>query len=196
MSNKQPPQHVIPEESSDSLEISTQLHRPVLLETVVTFLAPVPGERYLDLTAGYGGHAARIMDGIGTKGQTTLVDRDDNAIRELQFLAERGARIVQNDFASYAEIAAKEHEQFDMILVDLGVSSPQLDREERGFSIRANGPLDMRMDQSQPQTAADVVNRFSERRLVDIITAYGEEPLGSARRIAKAIVTALSLIHI
>jgi 16S rRNA (cytosine1402-N4)-methyltransferase len=163
-----------------------QPHQPVLLEQVVELLAPNKGETYLDLTAGYGGHARAIIGKIGTASLATLVDRDEYAISSLQPLGEAGARIIKSDFASAATELMETGEQFDMILIDLGVSSPQLDNGERGFSIQRPGPLDMRMDQMQSMTAADLINTYPMERLAQIIREYGEEP--KARAIAKAIV--------
>lgn len=168
-----------------------QLHQPVLLEQTVHLLAPKSGETYLDLTAGYGGHAREVIRQIGVAHNATLVDRDDFAIQHLQDLKEEGARIIQSDYATAASDLARAGEQFDMILVDLGVSSPQLDNPDRGFSIIRSGPLDMRMDRTQQKTAADLVNTATEAYLATIIRDYGEEP--RARAIAKGIVGARPL---
>lgn len=168
-----------------------QLHQPVLLGQVVELLAPKQGETYLDLTAGYGGHAREVIGRIGVAKNATLVDRDDFAIQHLQDLAEQGARIIKSDYASAALMLANRGEQFDMILVDLGVSSPQLDNADRGFSFVRAGQLDMRMDRDQPQTAADLVNNTPEEELAHIIREYGEEP--KARTVARAIVQARPL---
>lgn len=163
------------------------IHIPVLLEDVLTYLAPVKGETYLDLTAGYGGHARAIIERIGNDASlATLVDRDAHAEAALKPLIAAGARFIRSDFASAAQTLAQEGEQFDMILADLGVSSPQLDRAERGFSFMQEGPLDMRMDQRQEKTAADIVNHYSAEALEKLIKVYGEEP--HAKRIAQAIV--------
>lgn len=188
MSKHTPPQqlHGPSSESSDSKEF--KLHEPVLLEHVIELLAPQKGESYLDLTAGYGGHASRIVERTGAPRQATLVDRDSNAIAELQSFRQAGARLIHDDFAHAAETLAESGEAFDMILVDLGVSSPQLDREERGFSFRLAGPLDMRMDNRQTQTAADMVNRLPRDELARIIHDYGEESTHRSRVIAQAIV--------
>lgn len=164
-----------------------QLHIPVLLEDVIALLAPKSGERYLDLTAGYGGHASKIIDVVGP-GNVTLVDRDNEAIAALQPMAADGARLIHSDFATAAADLAEAGDMFDMILVDLGVSSPQLDRAERGFSIKRDGPLDMRMDQSTEQTAAELINNASKSELARIIETYGEERPAVAQRIALAIV--------
>lgn len=165
-----------------------QLHLPVLLNATLDVLAPKKGDSYLDLTAGYGGHAREITGRIGAASNATLVDRDDFAIQHLQDLAEKGARIIQSDFASAARVLANNGEQFDVILIDLGVSSPQLDNQDRGFSFSRSGPLDMRMDRSQPETAADFVNNASEERLASVIRDYGEEP--KARAVAREITQA------
>ncbi len=168
-----------------------QLHKPVLLEATLRVLAPKQGETYLDLTAGYGGHAREVIGIIGAASNATLVDRDDFAIQHLQDLAQQGARIIRNDFASAVKILADRGEQFDTILIDLGVSSPQLDNQDRGFSIIRPGPLDMRMDREQQETAADLINTAPEAKLASIIREYGEEP--KARAIAREIMQARPL---
>ena len=119
-----------------------------------------------------------------------LVDRDDNAINTLGDLAKKGATLIHKDFESAAQDLVKQGRTFDVILADLGVSSPQLDRAERGFSFRFDGPLDMRMDNRTETTAADIVNSYSVDELTRLITHYGEESPGRARRIAQAIVKA------
>lgn len=188
MSKKHPPQHATTAEGQ-----SEQLHLPVLLDKVVELLAPQPGQTYLDLTAGYGGHAKAIIERIGSAQTVTLVDRDENAIRELEILKQSGAQVVHDDFASFAERAVAEGVRYDMVLVDLGVSSPQLDRAERGFSIQHTGPLDMRMDPRQELSALSLVNRTREAELARIIEEYGEERPRQSARIAHAIVLARPL---
>jgi 16S rRNA (cytosine1402-N4)-methyltransferase len=162
------------------------IHVPVLLDDSLSLLAPVRGETYLDLTAGYGGHATHIIDVIGAD-KATLVDRDQQSIDHLKQFQDQGARLEKSDFATYAELAAARNEKYDMVLVDLGVSSPQLDIAERGFSIQRDGPLDMRMDASASVTAAEIVNRSSEKDLTRIIETYGEERRSQAQKIAHAI---------
>jgi 16S rRNA (cytosine1402-N4)-methyltransferase len=166
-----------------------QLHIPVLFDDVIRLLHPKKGERYLDLTAGYGGHARAVITQIGNAKDATLVDRDTFAT---SFLQENlpGARLIQSDFFAAAENLARADERFDMILLDLGVSSPQLDIAERGFSFNADAPLDMRMDQSQGVTAADIVNRWPESTLAEIIRDFGEETPNQSAKIAHAIVRA------
>ena len=163
-----------------------QLHIPVLLDEVVNVLAPKNGETYLDLTAGLGGHSKEITRQIGDEKLAILVDRDEDAIRELR--KQCGfTNLMKSDFLSACKELSDKGKQFDMILMDLGVSSPQLDRAQRGFSFMSDGPLDMRMDQSQSWTAAELVNRASEKDLSQIIVQYGEESVKTASRIAAAI---------
>ncbi len=166
--------------------MNTQPHQPVLLSPVIKILSPKKGETYLDGTAGYGGHAAPIIDLLGDTGQAILVDRDANAVRALSERFGDRADIIHADFHEAADRLLEEGRLVDMILLDLGVSSPQIDNPDRGFSFKADAPLDMRMDQSQAYTAADLVNTMSERDLERIIRTYGEEP--KARAVAKMIV--------
>jgi 16S rRNA (cytosine1402-N4)-methyltransferase len=164
------------------------LHVPVLLESTIELLNPKLGENYLDLTAGYGGHASRILDITGNFADSTLVDRDNYAIERLKSLSDKGTRLICTDFVSAAKQLTDEGRKFDLVLVDLGVSSPQLDQSDRGFSFTNSGPLDMRMDRSQKLTAAELVNNASLSELTRIINQYGEEPIGQAKIIASAIV--------
>jgi 16S rRNA (cytosine1402-N4)-methyltransferase len=162
-------------------------HVPVLLEATLDTLHPILGESYLDLTAGYGGHARKFLEMTKNYADSVLVDRDDFAIGQLGEFTEKGVRLLHTDFVSAAKQLVEEGRQFNIVLVDLGVSSPQLDMGERGFSFTHNGPLDMRMDRRQDVSAETLVNTASKDELVRIITQYGEEPLGFARRIAQAI---------
>lgn len=171
-----------------SIKEHPPLHVPVLLKSTLETLRPKEGENYLDLTAGYGGHARAVLSLTNNYGESCLVDRDEFAIKHLADLAQRGTRLLHTDFLSAAEQLVKEGKQFSLILLDLGVSSPQLDIPERGFSFTYDGPLDMRMDSTQSKTAQELVNRSSEAELFRIIREYGEEPTGVARRYAKAIV--------
>ncbi len=166
----------------------TTKHYPVLLAEVLAVLSPQEGDSYLDLTAGYGGHAAAVLDRTLPKPHsTTLVDRDQNAIAHLdEQFAGRGIQIIHKDFLSASRELLQQEKQFDIILADLGVSSPHLDNASRGFSIKADGPLDMRMDESQQLTAAEVVNNYDQAELVRILQTYGEEP--RAKKIAQLIV--------
>ncbi|USN96319.1 MAG: 16S rRNA (cytosine(1402)-N(4))-methyltransferase RsmH [Candidatus Nomurabacteria bacterium] len=164
------------------------LHIPVLLDSTLELLDPKPGESYLDLTAGYGGHAQAILGATGCESRATLVDRDDFAISQLAGFSKKGARLLHTDFVSATRQLIEEGKQFDIVLIDLGVSSPQLDQSERGFSFTHSGPLDMRMDRRQEMTAKQLVNTASADELARIIRNYGEESPGVARRIANAIV--------
>lgn len=162
------------------------LHVPVLLEEVLQYLRPEKGESYLDLTAGYGGHAQAILERTQATDMAVLVDRDSFAIAQLREKFGEGVRLLHSDFAAATDLLLHEGKRFDMILADLGVSSPHLDQADRGFSIVQDGPLDMRMDQDQALTAEKIVNGYSEEQLVDILVRYGEEP--KARAIARTIV--------
>lgn len=164
-----------------------QLHVPVLLDATLDILKPIQGENYLDLTAGYGGHATRFLDATENFEESVLVDRDDYAIERLSPLSQKGASLLHTDFVSAARSLVEEGRQFSIVLVDLGVSSPQLDQSTRGFSFKSNGPLDMRMDRRQPVSAETLVNTASVDELTRIIREYGEEPHGFAKRIAMAI---------
>ena len=176
-----------------SIKEHPPLHVPVLLDDVVRLLNPKEGESYLDLTAGYGGHASAIVERTQNYREMTLVDRDDFARANLAAFVGRGAEFIHADFVSAARQLIAVGKRFDMILIDLGVSSPQLDRAERGFSFSHNGPLDMRMDQRQALTAADVANTFTQQQLEQIICEYGEERPVVARCYAAAIVKARPL---
>lgn len=169
------------------------LHVPVLLESTVKLLDPKLGESYLDLTAGYGGHAERVLSKTGNYAESVLVDRDDYAIERLESLSAKGVKLMHTDFVTAAKQLAKEGRKFDIVLIDLGVSSPQLDQSERGFSFINSGPLDMRMDRRQEKSAKTLVNTASTEELTNIINQYGEEPIGLSRTIAKTIVASRPL---
>ena len=163
-------------------------HVPVLLDATLRELAPKAGESYLDLTAGYAGHASEVLSITKNYKDSTLVDRDDYAIAHLQHMADKGVRLMHTDFASAAKQLVEEGVTFDIILIDLGVSSPQLDQGERGFSFSHNGPLDMRMDRRGAKTAADLIATATVDSLAQIIHRYGEEPYMQAKRYAEAII--------
>lgn len=167
-------------------------HIPVLAQPVLQYLDPKAGESYLDLTAGYGGHASKILERTKKPGQATLVDRDANAIAALADFAAQGAILVHSDFLSATKALVADGRQFDLILADLGVSSPHLDNADRGFAFGQDGPLDMRMDQTQSLDANTVVNTYRPDDLQHIIKTYGEEP--RARTIAQAIVAARPIV--
>lgn len=185
-----------PQSTSDSefrSDEDERLHVPVLLDAVICALEPKAGESYLDLTAGYGGHARAFLDKTKNFEDATLVDRDKNAIKHLYEFAERGVKVLHNDFVTAAKQLIDEGKRFDIVLADLGVSSPQLDKAERGFSFTNSGPLDMRMDTRQSVSAKTIANDASKEEIADIIECYGEEPKAQARRIAEAIVSSRPL---
>lgn len=161
-------------------------HVPVLLSEVIQYLDPKEGESYLDLTAGYGGHAEAVLERTKSVELSVLVDRDQNAVKVLEQKFGGKTQILPMDFLGASEQLLREGKRFDLILADLGVSSPHLNEAHRGFAIARVGPLDMRMDQSQTLSAADIVNSYSEAELADIIYRYGEEP--KSRKIAHLIV--------
>lgn len=161
------------------------VHRPVLAQEVLDCLKPEADESYLDLTAGYGGHAGLIIAETGAAEKAVLVDRDEMAIASLEGRFEN-VRIIHSDFLTACKQLAAEGKRFDLVLADLGVSSPHLDIAERGFSFAHPGPLDMRMDQSRGMSAAELIDSASEDELVRILKEYGEEP--KARLIARSII--------
>lgn len=166
-------------------------HRPVLLDEVVAQLAPQPGGVFIDGTLGAGGHASAILAATAPDGRLLGFDRDPAA---LAFAAQRlvpfGERItpVHSSYAAMGDVAP-EHgfSQVDGILLDLGLSSRQLDDAQRGFSFFKEGPLDMRFDPHQGESAADLINNLTAEELADIFWRYGEET--NSRRIARLIVT-------
>ena len=170
----------------------TSAHIPVLYDEVLAQLRPRPGGRYIDATLGAGGHATGILNASAPDGRLLAVDADPEAIAYAgQVLQPFGDRVTLQvaDFRHLQAVAsACGFDRVDGILMDLGLSSRQLADAKRGFSFSQDGPLDMRMNRSQGQSAADLVNHLSEAELADLFWRYGEEH--SARRIAKAIVAA------
>lgn len=164
-------------------------HEPVLVKQVLEVLQPQKGESYLDLTAGYGGHAEQILAKTQNYKEAVFVDRDEMAVEYLQAKYQtKGVQICHSDFYKAALSLVKAGQKFDLILADLGVSSPQLDQAERGFSLNKEARLDMRMDKTQSLDAWTVVNKYSERELARILRDFGEVSQGQARLIAKKIV--------
>lgn len=163
-------------------------HIPVLLDATLKTLSPKAGESYLDLTAGYGGHAGEVLKRTENFKESVLVDRDDYAIAHLSELKAKGVRLLHTDFESAAKQLVEEGRAFDVILIDLGVSSPQLDQGERGFSFKHTGPLDMRMDRGQALSAHELIQGANVAELAQIIHDYGEEPYMKAKAIAELII--------
>ena len=163
-------------------------HKPVLLSEVMLELSPQKGENYLDLTAGFAGHASSILDVTQNYKDSTLVDRDQYAI---DYLTEKFANfpieILHTDFYSAALQLYECGKTYDLILADFGVSSPQLDLGSRGFSFMHEGPLDMRMDVRQELSADTIINHWSENSLIEIFEKYGEMSPGFAQKVARII---------
>lgn len=164
------------------------IHTPVLPKEVIDLLAPAPGESYLDLTAGYGGHANDVLRLIGKEGKATLVDRDINSINYLKkkFAVDKQVEFIQSDFCSASRELLSQNKKYDCVLADLGVSSPHLDNPDRGFSFMNDGPLDMRMDGFSELTASKIVNTYDQDTLANLLFRYGE--LRNSRRLAQIIV--------
>ena len=174
-----------------SVNVMKKLHEPVLLQEVLAWLKPARGESYFDMTAGYGGHAGKVLEMTRNYKDAVLNDRDENAISALrsQFV-ETGAEILQGDFYGSALSMVESGKKFDMVMADFGVSSPQLDNAERGFSYASDAPLDMRMDVSQRLNAGIIVNEWNERRIAEVLEKYGELGAGQAKGVARAIASA------
>lgn len=162
-------------------------HIPVMLEEAVEGLAVQAGGRYLDGTFGRGGHARAVLSRLGADGRLLLMDRDPRAIAAAREAFADDARVAirHANFASLAEWD-ETVTGLDGVLLDLGVSSPQLDEAARGFSFMHDAPLDMRMDTTQGESAADFLARASEREIADVLWQFGEERF--SRKIARAIV--------
>jgi 16S rRNA (cytosine1402-N4)-methyltransferase len=168
----------------------TQQHAPVLHDEAIAALEIKPDGRYVDGTYGRGGHARSILAGLGEQGRLIVMDRDPEAIADAHrtFDADNRVTIIHDDYANMqARMAELELlEQIDGILLDLGVSSPQLDDASRGFSFQQNGPLDMRMNPAAGESAADWLAQADEADIARVLWQYGEER--QSRRIAKKIV--------
>lgn len=162
-----------------------KLHQPVLLDETIELLDLKSGEVVVDMTAGYGGHSVQILKRIGSNGKLILVDRDIEAINALKHKF-KSSKNVSFIHANFMNVDWKAIGPVNKVLMDLGVSSPQLDQAERGFSFSKQASLDMRMDRSSKLTASDIVNSYSEKDLANIIYDYGEEK--KSRKIARAII--------
>jgi 16S rRNA (cytosine1402-N4)-methyltransferase len=167
----------------------TRLHIPVLAGELIELTAPAPGETAVDCTFGAGGHARLVADRIGPSGTLVCIDRDPMAQRRFDELAAElpcETRFLRMDYADGLAVLAEEGLAADVVYLDLGVSSMQVDARERGFSYAYDAPLDMRMDPGQGLDARAVVNDWDERRLAQAFRRLGEEP--NARRIAAEVV--------
>lgn len=163
-------------------------HLPVLLDKVLQTLDPQVDTNFVDLTAGFGGHSAALLERVGPHGHGYLYDRDPMAITALhqRFVDTKNITIKK---ANFGELDWRvDIHSATAILADLGVSSPQIDTDTRGFSFMSDGPLDMRMDNTQELTASQIVNTYTEQSLADILYQYGEER--QSRKLARAITQA------
>ena len=166
-------------------------HKSVLLEETIEGLSIRPDGIYVDGTLGGAGHASEVCQRLSAKGRFIGIDQDQDAIiaASERLAPFKQATVIRSNYCYMVpELAARGINKVDGILLDLGVSSYQLDNEERGFTYRVDAPLDMRMDQRQMQTASDIVNGYEEKELYRIIRDYGEDKF--AKNIAKHIVAA------
>jgi 16S rRNA (cytosine1402-N4)-methyltransferase len=166
----------------------TKMHIPVLAGELIELVDPRPGETAVDCTVGGGGHARLIADRLGPAGTLIGVDRDPLAEERFAALAAEvqcETRFIRADFVTALHELRQERLTADLVYLDLGMSSMQVDTWERGFSYAYDAPLDMRMDPAQSLTAAEVVNTWDERRLARLLREYGEERFSS--QIARAI---------
>ena len=165
------------------------VHRAVLLDEAVAALEIKADKVYVDATFGRGGHSRKILETIGPAGRLIALDRDQTAIAAAQEIKDPRFQALHASFGQLqAVLSAVGVTKVAGVLLDLGVSSPQLDDPSRGFSFRHNGPLDMRMDQGQEQDAAQWLNHASEVEIAEVVKDYGEERF--AKQIARSIVTA------
>lgn len=180
---------------AEKLKIS---HQPVLLSETLEALNIEENGIYVDATFGRGGHSQAILKRLGKLGKLIAIDRDPEAVKfaRIQFANDPRFSIYHQGFAEIADAVKSENSvgHISGIFFDLGVSSPQLDTPERGFSFRQDGPLDMRMDPTQKLSAAEWILQVKERELAQILKEYGEERY--AKRIARAIIAARHLEHI
>ena len=166
----------------------TRAHVPVLAGELIDLTAPAAGETAVDCTFGAGGHARLVAERLGPAGTLVCIDRDPSAEERFDDLAREApceARFLRMDYAEGLELLAGEGLDADLVYLDLGISSMQVDAWERGFSYSYDAPLDMRMDPEQELDARELVNAWDERRLAQLLRRFGEEP--HARRIAREI---------
>ena len=170
-----------------SVPMQTPRHLPVMWKEVMDGLHVKPDGRYLDGTFGRGGHARGLLEALGPDGHLLLMDKDPEAIAHAREHFAGDARVALYH-GSFAEMAGWPEAQrgLDGVLFDLGVSSPQLDVAERGFSFRQDGPLDMRMDTTRGQSAAEWLAQASEKDIAEVLWLYGEEK--ASRKIARVLV--------
>ena len=166
-----------------------RVHVPVLAGELIDLTHPAPGETAVDCTFGAGGHARLVAERLGPEGTLVCIDRDPAAEERFDTFAREvpcQTRFLRMDYAEGLSLLRDEGLRADLVYLDLGISSMQVDARERGFSYSYDAPLDMRMDTSQELDARAIVNGWDERRLADLFRRYGEDP--NARRIAHEIV--------
>src|SRR5215207_2581957 len=167
----------------------TPVHIPVLAGELIDLTSPAPGDTAVDCTFGAGGHARLVAERLGPAGTLVCIDRDPAAEEHFEELAREVAcetRFLRMDYADGLAVLAEEGLAADIVYLDLGISSMQVDARERGFSYSYDAPLDMRMDPGQELDARAVVNEWDERQLAQIFRRYGEDQ--NARRIAREVV--------
>jgi 16S rRNA (cytosine1402-N4)-methyltransferase len=167
----------------------TRTHVPVLAGELIDLIRPAAGETAVDCTFGAGGHARLVADRLGPTGTLVCIDRDPAAEAHFDELASEvpcETRFLRMDYAEGLALLRDEGLTADLVYLDLGISSTQVDARERGFSYSYDAPLDMRMDPCQKLDAHEIVNEWDERRLAQLFQRFGEEP--NARRIAREIV--------
>lgn len=165
------------------------MHETVLLQEAVDYLVTDSGGSYVDATFGRGGHSAKILESLSNEGRIIAIDKDVQAVcsAKEKFAGDERFQIVHGSFAEIAQYAEqKELVPLTGVLADLGVSSPQLDEAERGFSFQSDGPLDMRMDVTSGKSAAQWLKEVDESELVKVLFDYGEEKF--AKRIARSVI--------
>jgi 16S rRNA (cytosine1402-N4)-methyltransferase len=171
--------------------VSAGVHVSVLLDEAVAALAIIPEGIYVDATFGRGGHTRAILKQLGPQGRLIALDRDPTAILAGQAIADPRLTLVHSAFSCLPAVLDQLNiKQVNGVLMDIGVSSPQLDTPERGMSFRFDAPLDMRMDTTQGETVADFLARAEQSEIERVVRDYGEERFAHA--IAKALVTARS----
>ncbi len=176
----------LPDSPAKAFYLMATQHTSVLLDEAINALAIKPTGIYIDGTFGRGGHSRRILENLGA-GHLVALDRDLAAINSAADIQDVRFQFQHSHFSAMKEVLTNLGiNKVDGILLDLGISSPQIDEGERGFSFRFDGPLDMRMDQSRGKTAAEFLNAVSEQQLGEVIKNYGEERF--AKQIARAIV--------
>jgi len=176
-----------PSSASVSQHSDQVAHTTVLLEEAVEALNVKANGTYIDCTFGRGGHSKKILERLGCDGRLFAIDRDVSAYEAGQKITDARFHIAHLPFSALNQLVANNQlSGVDGILLDLGISSPQVDEGERGFSFRFDGPLDMRMDQTSGKTAAELLATISEKQLGEVIKHYGEERF--AKQVARAII--------